>query len=222
MRKSIVSPSAAAATPISDLWRDLERIARVEISSEDQMFPIEHALGKTATAGWRAAETGPQVIRLFLDEPIAVHRIQLHFVDRVTERSQEFLSLVEGPGGRKGGSHLNVVLTLARHPDLAIPYFQFGRYILGASTISGRLREIATLRDEIRKHQEAADQAPEPFRLNLPPRLSTDSVESAAWLLQRLNGLESESRSTWRDLIARIASSVGLRAPSGPIPDGKS
>ena len=40
------------------------------------------------------------------------------------------------------------------------------------------------------RHQATADRAPEPLRLDLPPRLSTDSVESAAWLLQRLNGLE--------------------------------
>jgi len=58
MRKSIVSPSAVAATPISDLWRDLERIARVEISSEDDRFPIEHALGRKETTGWRAAGKG--------------------------------------------------------------------------------------------------------------------------------------------------------------------
>ena len=69
MRKSIVSPSAVTATPISDLWRDLERIARVEISSEDEQFPIEHALGKKETTGWRAAGTGPQLIRLHFDEP---------------------------------------------------------------------------------------------------------------------------------------------------------
>ena len=79
MRKSIVSPSAVTATPISDLWRDLERIARVEISSEDEQFPIEHALGKKETTGWRAAGTGPQLIRL-----------RLHFLDRAAERSQEF------------------------------------------------------------------------------------------------------------------------------------
>jgi len=66
MRKSIVSPSAVAQTPISDLWRDLERIARVEISSEDDRFPIEHALGRKETTGWRAAGTGPQLIRLHL------------------------------------------------------------------------------------------------------------------------------------------------------------
>ena len=40
MRKSIVSPSAVAAPPISEVWRDLERIARVEISSEDASFPL--------------------------------------------------------------------------------------------------------------------------------------------------------------------------------------
>src|SRR5277367_993907 len=89
MRKSIVSPSAVAATPISDLWRDLERIARVEISSEDPQFPIEHALGKKVTTGWRAAGTGPQLIRLHFDEPMNIKRLQLHFVDQA-ERSQEF------------------------------------------------------------------------------------------------------------------------------------
>ena len=90
MRKSIVSPSAVAQTPISGLWRDLERIARVEISSEDDRFPIEHALGKKETTGWRAAGTGPQLIRLHFDEPLNIKRLRLHFVDGATERSQEF------------------------------------------------------------------------------------------------------------------------------------
>ena len=90
MRKSIVSPSAVAATPISDLWRDLERIARVEISSEDEQFPIEHALGKKSTTGWRAAGTGPQLIRLHFDEPLNIKHLRVHFVDKTAERSQEF------------------------------------------------------------------------------------------------------------------------------------
>lgn len=90
MRKSIVSPSAAAVIPIRDNWRDLERIARVEITSEDPAFPVEHALGKRTTTGWRAAGTGPQVIRLHFDEPQTIRRIQLHFIDGATERSQEF------------------------------------------------------------------------------------------------------------------------------------
>ncbi|WP_216843042.1 hypothetical protein [Granulicella sp. S190] len=78
------------ASPIGDLWRDLERIARVEISSEDEQFPIEHALGKKETTGWRAAGTGPQLIRLHFDEPQTIKRIHLQFVDRSSERSQEF------------------------------------------------------------------------------------------------------------------------------------
>jgi hypothetical protein len=90
MRKSIVSPSSAAAVEKREVWRDLERIARVEITSEDEAFPIEHALGKTETTGWRAAGTGPQVIRMHFDEPQAIRRIQLHFVEKAAERSQEF------------------------------------------------------------------------------------------------------------------------------------
>ena len=97
MRKSIVSPSAVAQIPISDLWRDLERIARVEISSEDEQFPIENALGKKDSTGWRAAGTGPQLIRLHFDEPLNIKRLRLHFVDRDAERSQEF-AVYAGPG----------------------------------------------------------------------------------------------------------------------------
>ena len=90
MRKSIISPSAAAAVPTNEQWRELERIARVEISSEDELFPIEHALGRKGTTGWRAAGTGPQVIRLHFDEPLNIKRLHLHFVERAAERSQEF------------------------------------------------------------------------------------------------------------------------------------
>ena len=97
MRKSIITPDGGAPARISDNWRELERIARVEITSEDKLFPIEHALGKTATTGWRAATTGPQVIRMHFDEPMTIRRIQLHFVDRTAERTQEF-ALLAGVG----------------------------------------------------------------------------------------------------------------------------
>ena len=97
MRKSIVSPNAAMKTPIGNIWRDLERIARVEITSEDAAFPIEHALGKAESTGWRAASTGPQVIRLHFDEPQAFRRVKLHFVDTTAERAQEF-ALYAGTG----------------------------------------------------------------------------------------------------------------------------
>jgi hypothetical protein len=71
-------------------WLDLEKIAVAEISSEDPDFPIEHALGEAVTTGWRAAGPGPQRIRLLFDQPQSLRRIQLHFVDRTSERSQEF------------------------------------------------------------------------------------------------------------------------------------
>jgi hypothetical protein len=90
MRKSIVSPSAAAAPSLPDLWRELDRIARVEISSEDEQFPIENALGKKETTGWRASVPGPQLIRLHFDEPTNIKRVRLHFVEKTAERAQEF------------------------------------------------------------------------------------------------------------------------------------
>jgi hypothetical protein len=97
MRKSVIPSASAATASTYEHWLDLDTIARVEITSEDANLPIEHALGKTPTTGWRAAGTGPQVIRLHFDAPQAIRRIQLHFVDRVAERSQEF-AVYEGSG----------------------------------------------------------------------------------------------------------------------------
>ena len=91
MRKSLISASGSTKqTSLRENWKNLEVIARAEISSEDTAFPIEKALGKEATTGWRASEPGPQVIRLDFDEPQTVRRIHLHFVERERERSQEF------------------------------------------------------------------------------------------------------------------------------------
>lgn len=93
MRKITIAQDEGKTTE-SGSWLDLEKIAIVEISSEDQAFPIEYALGgaagEAATKGWRAAAPGPQRIRILFDQPQAIRRIQLHFVDPVSERSQEF------------------------------------------------------------------------------------------------------------------------------------
>lgn len=90
MRKVVVSQSGEKKVPEAGEWLDIEKIAVAEISSEDPGFPIDNALGGTETAGWRAAGPGPQKIRLLFDEPQKIRRIQLHFVDRESERSQEF------------------------------------------------------------------------------------------------------------------------------------
>lgn len=89
MRKITISKDAGEL-PQDDSWLDLEKIAAVEITSEDPKFPIEHAMGNAETTGWRAAAPGPQKIRLLFDVPQKIRRIQLHFVDRISERSQEF------------------------------------------------------------------------------------------------------------------------------------
>ncbi len=93
MRKSIITPDSGTTARIKDNWRELERIARVEITSENALFPIEHALGKTVTTGWKAATTVPQVIRVHFDEPMTIRRIHLRFVERAVERTQEFVLL---------------------------------------------------------------------------------------------------------------------------------
>lgn len=100
MRKTILA-AGDAVKAAGGAWLDLEKLARVEISSEDAVFPIEHALGAAATTGWRAAGTGPQVVRVCFDTPQAIRRIQVHVIERAAERSQEFAIFVESAGGRR-------------------------------------------------------------------------------------------------------------------------
>jgi hypothetical protein len=88
MRKRIVRH---ASTPAArEGWLDLEKIASVEVTSEDDAFPIEAALSLRNTQGWRAAEPGAQRIRLIFDQPQSIKQVSLLFVEKETQRTQEF------------------------------------------------------------------------------------------------------------------------------------
>jgi hypothetical protein len=65
-------------------------MATVEVTSEDPNFPIEAVFTSHGGSGWRASQKGEQTIRLIFDQPLRVHRLQFHFVERERERMQEF------------------------------------------------------------------------------------------------------------------------------------
>jgi hypothetical protein len=91
MRKSIIVPGSYDAVTPDDQWLDLERLARVEITSEDSRYPVEAAFLAGSQPGWRAGGPGPQVIRLVFDEPQHIRRVWLHFADPSVARTQEFV-----------------------------------------------------------------------------------------------------------------------------------
>jgi hypothetical protein len=89
MRKSMAHLSKASTiAPTADGWLDLQQIASAEISSEDPSHPFENAL--QAEGGWRAADPGPQVIRLNFETPQSIRRIRVEFREEHRERAQEF------------------------------------------------------------------------------------------------------------------------------------
>jgi hypothetical protein len=95
MRKEIVEhrTTAGKGQGIPE-WLDLDSIAHVQLTSEDPAFPIENALGTSPEhneRGRRANSPGPQTITLSFDAPQRIRRIFLHFIERETERAQEFV-----------------------------------------------------------------------------------------------------------------------------------
>jgi len=91
MRKRQISPTLPSDPPSGQAWLDLNRTALVEVTSEENGYPIESALLEAESPGWRAANPGPQTIRLVFDEPQKLRRIWLAFEDSENERTQEFV-----------------------------------------------------------------------------------------------------------------------------------
>ncbi len=100
MRKRIVGAASGGSSVVAPWWLDVERHAEVELTSEDAAAPIESALTALGGPGWRAAEAGPQTIRLRFDEPQRVERIRLVFDERDVARTQELVLQWSADGGR--------------------------------------------------------------------------------------------------------------------------
>ena len=77
------------ATAPKGHWLDLANLARFEISSEDPQHPIDYALEEDEKS-WRAAEDGPQTIRIAFDSPQTISRIVVLFEEKDCSRTQEF------------------------------------------------------------------------------------------------------------------------------------
>jgi len=91
MRKRIIDHDSRAEPAAEPGWLDLERLAQVEITSEEADHPIESALIPGRGPGWRAAQPGEQTVRLLFDEPQSLRRIHLMFHEGERERTQEFV-----------------------------------------------------------------------------------------------------------------------------------
>ena len=100
MRKRVITPAPPEVSHDEEEWLDLERLARVEVSSEDGSHPVEAALVRGARDGWRAAASGEQVLRLLFDEPQRLRRISLLFLEEERARTQEFVLRWSPDGGQ--------------------------------------------------------------------------------------------------------------------------
>ena len=100
MRKQIINRSSKEPVSADHVWLDLERLAQVEVTSEETGHPVESTLTTGGGPGWLAGEPGEQTIRLLFDEPQALRHIQLVFEEEKRERTQEFVLRWSGDSGR--------------------------------------------------------------------------------------------------------------------------
>jgi hypothetical protein len=91
MRKRLIRPIRHVLPSSEPRWLELDRTAAVEVTSEDPQHPIEGALMRDDTRGWRASEAGTQTVRLIFDQPQNIERIELAFDENKLARTQEFV-----------------------------------------------------------------------------------------------------------------------------------
>ena len=91
MRKRIINSDDKQKVDSDQKWLDLEKIAVVEVTSEDEAFPIESALLPGKVLEWRASGHGKQMIRLLFDNPQRLQWIRLKFEELEIERTQEYV-----------------------------------------------------------------------------------------------------------------------------------
>ncbi|GKS66137.1 hypothetical protein YTPLAS72_34410 [Nitrospira sp.] len=99
MRKRLLDSYRAHVASEDQRWLDLDRLADVEVTSEDPAHPIEAALLPHRGSGWRAGGLGEQTIRLLFSSPQHVRQIRLRFVESETERTQEYVLRWSHDGG---------------------------------------------------------------------------------------------------------------------------
>ena len=99
MRKRIITPIPETVRARAEGWLDMQRAATIELTSEDKGYPIESAFVFGEGQGWRAAESGPQTVRIIFDEPQKIKRVQLIFEEEENSRTQEFVLRWSADGG---------------------------------------------------------------------------------------------------------------------------
>jgi hypothetical protein len=91
MRKRITAQDQKEDSYGKVNWLNLDECAEVEVTSEDANYPIESALIKEGSTGWRASGPGEQTIRLHFDHPQNLQRIWLNFLETNSGRTQEYV-----------------------------------------------------------------------------------------------------------------------------------
>jgi hypothetical protein len=102
MRKSFIDSAALEPKAQPGAWLDVDRIAQVQVTSEDSDYPVESVFSSGNSHGWRAGVRGKQTIRLIFDHPQPLKRIWLRFEETGVGRTQEFvLRWSPGKDGRR-------------------------------------------------------------------------------------------------------------------------
>jgi hypothetical protein len=140
MRKQIIQPSLQNSTAAAQTWLDLEKLAKVQVSSEDATKPIELALipGKQLVdnnaPGWLAAQPGEQILRLLFDKPQNIQLIHLLFQETQQVRTQEFLLRYSTDKGKSYQDIVRQQYTFSP-PDTSIQTEDYSVQLEGVTTL---------------------------------------------------------------------------------------
>ena len=101
MIKRIIGPDTkhTGSAKEHEHWLNLDSLAQVEVTSEDTAHPVEWGLLPKSEGGWRAAQPGPQTLRLVFYRPQRIKHLHLEFHENESARTQQFVVRWSADGG---------------------------------------------------------------------------------------------------------------------------
>ncbi len=79
MRKRLITPTPETVRSRHEGWLEIERLAIVEITSEEKDYPVEAAFVSGETPGWRRRRAAPANDPVVFDQLQTLKRISLVF-----------------------------------------------------------------------------------------------------------------------------------------------
>ncbi|WP_435022651.1 FHA domain-containing protein (plasmid) [Tundrisphaera sp. TA3] len=205
----------SAASPIHcAIWREPDSARVIDLLGRDTRVNGQPVVGSAPLRDGDILRIGRAEFRVGIGTQVVALPVVPAVLREIVPviEAEPIEALTAHPAVREPEAGLNEILDLLRQFQGDAATLIEGQF----AQIDALRRELAALREDLIPPPALPAESARPFDLEIPatPAAPTSATDNAAWLLGRLNALEPETRSRWKDMLGRITTALSPRASS--------